>query len=888
MSYYDHLPAIRHYAAQRYALTLVGFVTLSFLSAPVTSAEPPVLRERVCLNAEWRFAKGDPAQAEGKLSYEIVRPWLLASAWEFPKGAGAVARPDGNPGADVAYTQPEYDDSSWRQLNLPHDWGIEGPFKQEYPSDSGRLPSWGVGWYRKHFTLPAGDAGKQFYLDVDGAMSYAAVWCNGHLVGGWPYGYSSWRLDLTPYVKPGASNVLAIRLDNLPESSRWYPGGGLYRNVWLVKTAPVHVSHWGTYLTTPVITKEAAQIRLKVNLDNRSVSAAQVGLATEIYPLNAEGEKARRAVVSSKLSSLAIVAGGASAADFNLTVPAPRLWSVQQPNRYVAVVTIEQDGKAVDTYETEFGIRSIQFSATDGFLLNGERVALHGVCDHHDLGALGAALNVRALERQLQILREMGCNAIRTSHNPPAPELLDLCDRMGFVVVDEAFDAWLKPKKHSDYHLLFADWHEQDLRALMRRDRNHPCVILWSVGNEVPEQITPEGPRIAGELAAIAHSEDPSRLVAAACDKDAVGFNGFQKPLDVIGFNYRGQHYGEFHQANPSQPVFATETASCTSSRGEYFFPVSTNKAEGLGDFQVSDYDLYAPFWAWSPDTEFEWLDRFPFVAGEFVWTGFDYLGEPCPYTSDLSDMPNGTDPALKARLARELKETGKIQVPSRSAYFGIIDLAGFKKDRFYIYQARWRPQMRMAHILPHWTWPERVGQVTPVHVYTSGDAAELFLNGHSLGLKKRGPYDYRLRWDDVVYQPGELKVIAYKQGVRWATDVMKTAGPAAKLALEPDRAKLRADGRDLSFVTVRITDTGGQLAPRAKDRIKFELSGPAEIVATDNGDATSFESFQAKEHSAFNGLCLVVVRSTGEAGLIVLEASAPGLKGAEVKLQAK
>jgi beta-galactosidase len=423
---------------------------------------------------------------------------------------------------------------------------------------------------------------------------------------------------------------------------------------------------------------------------------------------------------------------------------------------------------------------------------------------------------------------------------------------------------------------------------MLQRDRNHPSIILWSIGNEIPEQGSANGPKIAAELAAIVHEEDRTRPVTSACDNIGAGYNGFQKQLEVFGYNYKPNEYGKFRQANPEIPLFGSETASCISSRGEYFFPVSDNKLQGRADFQMSSYDLYAPPWATTPDTEFRGQDKSPFVAGEFVWTGFDYLGEPTPYNSDLSNLLNFSDPAAKAAMEKELKELGRIRVPSRSSYFGIIDLAGFKKDRFYLYQARWRPGLRMAHILPHWNWPDRVGQVTPVHVYTSGDKAELFLNGKSLGLKTRGPLEYRLRWDDVVYQPGVLEVVAYKDHARWAHEVVKTTGPAAKLTLSPNSVTLKADGQDLCYVTAAIADKDGLQVPRSKNHVAFEITGPGEVIATDNGDATSFEPFQASEHSAFNGLCLAIVRSTGTRGTIVLKAISPGLKPAQVKIQAK
>jgi beta-galactosidase len=780
----------------------------------------------------------------------------------------------------------EFNDSDWRKLNLPHDWGIEGPFKQEYPGETGKLPWWGTGWYRNHFDVPISDQGKRIYLDVDGAMSHAKVWLNGQFVGGWPYGYASWRVDLTPYVKFGADNLIAIRLDNPPDSSRWYPGGGIYRNVWLVKTAPVHVGHWGTYVTTPEISASAATVNVQVNVDNDTDSDSVVTVRNEIFKLGVDDVKGKP-IASLAVDGIKVAAHQSQSTESRIASKNPELWSIEKPQRYVVVTSIEQNGKVVDNYETPFGIRTIQFTADNGFLLNGQRVPLNGVCDHHDLGALGAAVNTRALERQIQILKEMGCNAIRTSHNPPAPELLDLCDRLGMVVMDESFDCWKGGKSKNDYHTLWDDWHEKDWRAELHRDRNHPCIILWSIGNEVVEQGSPKGLAISAELTRIAHEEDPTRPTTAACSDVRAAFNGFQKNLDVFGYNYKPMDYGRAHETNSNLPIYGSETASCISSRGEYFFPVSTNKNEGKADFQMSSYDLYAPRWATPPDTEFKGQDKFPFVAGEFVWTGFDYLGEPTPYNGDMSNLLNYTDPAEKARAEKELKEIGKIRVPSRSSYFGIIDLAGFPKDRYYIYQARWRPDLPMAHILPHWNWPDRVGQITPVHVYTSGDSAELFLNGKSLGLKTKGQYEYRLCWDDVVYRPGKLKVIAYKNGKIWAADVMKTTGPAARLKMLADHNTIKADGQDLSFVTVTIADKHGQLVPRSKNRVHFDISGPGEIVATDNGDATSFESFQSHDRNAFNGLCLVIVRAkAGESGKITLQATSEGLTSVEIPIK--
>jgi beta-galactosidase len=882
----------------------------------------PSLRERLSINDHWRFIKGDPTDRTVSLLYDVrpevrdrrddrsadaepteaeriaatnrsvLKPWILPTGNAFIKDSTQRhTRPAGNPSDSVSYVRREFDDSSWRQVSLPHDWGIEGPFNVNRPDGvgggMGRLPSPGIAWYRRQLDIPASDAGKSVFLEVDGAMSYAMVWLNGHLVGGWPYGYASWQLDLTPYIVPGSRNQLAIRLDNPSDSARWYPGGGIYRNVWLTKTHPIHVGQWGTFVSTPEVTRERAAVNLAVTVDNDSRQEANVVVATEIFALDAGGRRTGSAVAKIAPMRLQIPAGESSLARGNASVANPRLWGpppTQRPNQYMAVTTVSQNGKVVDHYETRFGIRDVQFDPDKGVFVNGERIPLNGANQHHDLGALGAAFNYRAAQRQLEILREAGCNAIRTAHNPPAPELLDLTDQMGFLVVDEIFDVWERRKTPLDFHLIFPEWHEQDVRAFIRRDRNHPSVILWSFGNEVGEQYTAEaGAAVAKRLHDMTKEEDPTRPTTTAMNyaKPDMPLPGV---ADVISLNYQGEGirdapaysgirgirtsplYPAFHEKLPAKVILSSENAAALSSRGTYLFPVfdgvSAPVRDGMGgdsrNRYVSAYELHTADFGSSADKVLASLDKHPYVAGGFVWSGWDYLGEPTPYYS------------------------------SRSSYFGIIDLAGFKKDRFYIYQSRWRPELPMAHILPHWTWPERAGQVTPVHVFTSGDEAELFLNDKSLGRKKKGQYEYRLRWDDVVYQPGTLKVVAYLNGKKWAAAETKTAGQPAELKLDPDRDEIRADGLDLSFVTVTVTDKSGLAAPRADNRIQFSIEGPGEILATDNGDPTSFEPFQAPARKAFSGLCLVIVRAkAGQPGRIKLIATSEGLKVATTTVRA-
>lgn len=891
-------------------------------SATSPSADPGDLpRERIALESGWRFQRGEPESSPAaSLDYDVrpdvgrsadgkdadarpdaavkvqsserrvLKPWILPTGNAF-LGAGRTpyVRPAGDPGHDHPFVQAGFDDQRWQAVTLPHDWAIQGPFLIEGPyGGMGRLPSWGVAWYRKQLDIPVSDRGRSIFLDVDGAMSYATVWLNGHLVGGWPYGYNGWRVDLTPYVVPGGINQLAIRLDNPAESARWYPGGGLFRTVWLTKTAPVHVAQWGQVVTTPQVSRQRASIRVQTRIDNDSDQDVEVDVQTSIQALDSQGRISGPVVASITEQRLHIAARNSASAAGETLLLNPRLWGpvpTQTPHRYVAITTIRRDGRVLDREHTRFGIRTVRFDGNDGVQINGERIVIRGVNNHHDLGALGAAFNLRAAERQLEILRDMGANAIRMAHNPPDPQLLELTDRMGLLVVDEIFDSWERKKTPLDFHLIFPDWHEQDLRAMVRRDRNHPSVILWSVGNEVGEQYTgEEGAAIGKRLHAIAHEEDPTRPTTASMNW-AKPDMPFAAAFDVINLNYQGEgirqdpefagtdrirtppQYPAFQQAYPDKAILSSETASALSSRGVYLFPVSPTVSAPVRDgrggdsrlHQVSAYELHAVDFGSSADKVFAALDRHPYVAGEFVWTGFDYLGEPTPYYD------------------------------ARSSYSGIVDLAGFPKDRYYLYQARWRPDLPMAHLLPHWTWPGREGQITPVHVFTSGDEAELFVNGVSQGRKKKAPFEYRLRWDEVRYQPGELHVRTWRDGKPWAEATTQTTAAPARLQAKADRARIRADGKDLSFVSVSVVDAQGREVPMAADRIRFRVEGAGEIIATDNGDPTDMTSFASHERQAFSGKALVIVRSqAGHAGRIVLHAQADGLQPARIVIETK
>ncbi|MDI3322726.1 beta-galactosidase GalB [Pinibacter soli] len=818
-------------------------------------------------DADWLFARYG-LQADGSRISEPTDSSLLAST--------------------------SFDDSNWRKLRLPHDWAVECNFRADLDGRTGKLPWRAIGWYRKHFNVPSTEKGKQFYIDFDGAMANAEVWLNGNKIGEQPYGYTSFRVDLTPYISLGKENVLAVRLNTEEWGSRWYPGGGIYRHVHLVKTEPVHVAQWGVSVNTPEITNEYGMASVNVSVLNNLAKTVQLKYTVDIYELNKNGDAGRKVVTSNK-QDLEIKANQSSTGNVMLKVANPKLWDLSNTNRYMVRVSVLSENKPVDKYETFFGFRTIRFTHDNGFLLNGKRVQLQGTCNHGDLGALGAAANIHGLQRQLSILKSMGCNALRTSHNPPDPELLELADKMGFLVMDEAFDCFKISKDDKsngkDYARLFDKWHEKDLSALVKRDRNHPSVILWSMGNEIPEQHYPDKFYLFEELKNIIRKYDTSRPVTCGVSfPKNTAFNGVELVMDVHGMNYPpNKSYGSpdlyerflNFKGHENLPGFASESSSTISTRGEYF---SKN-------FQVSSYDLRQPGWGTLPDEDFAALDKSPGICGEFVWTGFDYLGEPTPFNSDASILLNynGLSKEELEKKKAELEKIEKNRPPSRSSYFGIIDLAGFPKDRYYLYQSRWNPDVPMVHILPHWNFPDRVGKITPVFIYTSGDEAELFLNGKSLGRKKKQPYEYRLRWDSVSYQPGELKAVAYKNGKRWAESLVKTTEAPAKLKISADKSVIKSDGEDLIFVTISVTDKNGAMVPTANNIISCKVEGPGEIVATDNGDATCLIGFTNPVRPAFNGLMLAIVKAkANQSGKLKLIVESEGLGKSSVTIDVK
>ena len=801
---------------------------------------------------------------------------------------------------------PGFNDKSWRTLDLPHDWGVEGDFKQEYPCETGKLAWWGQAWYRKHLTVTEEDLRDALRLEIDGAMSDATVWVNGQNLGGWPYGYASWAVDLTPALHLG-DNVIAIHLDNKEESSRWYPGGGIYRNVWLRRSYKVAPDYHGVSVTT-LVEDGVALVDIKAVIRNATGAPASLKYVIALT----EGTQEPQSVDEFDWSlmrrgELSDVRDGHVIHE-KILVSNPKLWSDGNPQLYTlhfSTLPSEETAPVKDDhYHVHFGIRSAEFKA-DGFYLNGEKTFLKGVCLHHDAGGLGAAWNKSAWVRRLNMLKDMGCNAIRSSHNPPAPELLDLCDEMGFLVMDELTDTWTYAKKPNGYATLFDEWAEKDLVAMIRRDRNHPSVILWSIGNECGEQGDSTRWWIPQMLTDIVHREDPTRPSTAGNDNVWAASTGYAETIDVYGFNYKPHAYEKFRDDHPGQPFLGSETASCISTRGYYLFPVEQDKGKGWVaggyPFQVSSYDLYAPGWASKPDYEWFYEDQVPECAGEFVWTGFDYLGEPTPYNLDTSVLSNFHTEEEKEAYRKMLESWGQnisdVPLPSRSSYFGIIDLAGFPKDRYWLYQSRWREDLPVCHILPHWNWKGREGEVTPVHVYSNGEAAELFLNGKSLGVRYREEGQYRFVWDDVVYEPGRLSAVAFKNGDIWATDGVVTTGEPTSLSMtvekghgpQPEYGGDAEDSRvhtetllapeDLLFIDLRVTDSQRRIVPTADNLVKVKVKGKAELVYVDAGDPTSHTAFKSTEFRTLAGLGTIAIRMTGK-GTATVRVRSKGLKG--------
>lgn len=758
----------------------------------------------------------------------------------------------------IGYESPDFDDSDWETVDVPHDWAIKGPFDPEndkeidiintitdevehfvWPGRTAGLPHVGKGFYRKEFMVPDFTKSDRARLEIDGIMSNSKIHCNGVFVGGRPYGYSSFALDLSECLRPG-KNVIAVSAENLPASSRWYPGAGIYRHIRLIITGPVQIDHWGTRV---VSTRNRIQVRTSTSATDLDEN---VELSTEFY--DGDGN-----LVCSDLRE-ARVAGGH---EFNLDVEIsnPQYWSPVCPCLYKTVSSVKIQGEVVDRTETLFGLRDIAFHPNDGFSINGRRTPLKGVCLHHDLGPLGAAVNTAAMRRQLRILKEMGCNAIRTAHNPPAPKLLDLCDEMGFLAIDEAFDEWEEMKSPNGYNILFKEWAERDLRDMIRRDANHPSVIMWSIGNEISEQYRPHGTDMARFLRDICHDEDPTRPVTAGLnDNDDTVTGGLFEAVDVHGFNYKPYMYGIYHHRHPDRAVYSSESASTVSTRGEYAFPVfeGVRKQENL---QLGSFDLAHTPGGTIPDHEFKGQDENPFVMGEFVWTGFDYLGEPSPYREEW---------------------------PARSSYYGICDLAGLPKDRYYLYQSRWTDQ-EVLHIMPHWTWPGREGEPLFVQCYTRCQQAELFVNGVSKGIQRKNPKSllrrYRLIWENVIYEPGELKVIGLdSDGEIVIEKTIRTAGEPARVNLTSDKEFMAMDGEDMVFVTAEITDDNDNPCPSANNQIAFSVSGSASIAAVCNGDPTSLEDFTGDAIKAFHGKCVACVRSRDDLNPTDLEVTAKAI----------
>ena len=789
--------------------------------------------------------------------------FLLEKNWKFSKGD----YPDA--------IQNNFNDKSWQSVTVPHDWAIYGPFDRKHDLQevavtqngetkatiktgrTGGLPYVGIGWYRNTFNVDHFKKGeKRVSLLFDGAMSEARVYVNGKEACFWPLGYNSFHCDVTDLLNAnGKDNLLAVRLENKPQSSRWYPGAGLYRNVHVVVSDEVHIPVWGTYITTPFVSEEYASVKLKTEIENSDNN--EVRIVTEI--LDADNK-----VVATKDNTLKINHG--KPFEQNFIVNNPNLWSPETPYLYKAVSSVYVKDKKVDQYTTRFGIRDIKLIADKGFFLNGKKRKFQGVCNHHDLGPLGAAINVAALRRQLTMLKDMGCDAIRTAHNMPAPELVELCDEMGFMMMIEPFDEWDIAKCANGYHRFFGEWAEKDMVNMIRNYRNNASVVMWSIGNEVPTQCSPEGYKVASFLQDICHREDPTRPVTCGMDQvTCVLNNGFAAMLDVPGFNYRVHRYEEAYNKLPQNLVLGAETSSTVSSRGVYKFPVEKKANAVYDDHQSSSYDFEYCDWSNLPDDDLALADDHDWTMGQFVWTGFDYLGEPSPYDTDAW--------------------------PNHSSMFGIIDLASIPKDRYYLYRSIWNKNDNTLHILPHWNWEGREGQKTPVFVYTNYPSAELFINGKSYGKQTKNNSSvqsrYRLMWMDAIYEPGEVKVIAYDaQGKAVEEKTIRTAGKPHHIEVIADRTHLTADGKDLAYINVRVVDKDGNLCPNDQRLIKFLVTGDGKYRASANGDPTSLDLYHLPQMPLFNGQLTSIVQAGEEVGELVFEAQAKGLTSAKMTIK--
>lgn len=767
-------------------------------------------------------------------------------------------------GNDSLASQTVYDDSKWRKLSLPHDWSIESDFSKDYPATTqgGALPG-GVGWYRKTFTLPALANNKNVSIEFDGIYKNSEVWINGHYLGKRPNGYVCFSYDLTPYLLSSPQkNVIAVRVDNsLQPDSRWYTGSGIYRNVKLVITNKISIGYLGTFISTEKVSGTSATVRIQLSIDIPLDSKDKLIVSTSIY---AKGGK----LVANRREQLPVSQYTPFTSIQQFVIKQPLLWSINNPDLYKAVTTVYQNNIAVDDYTTFFGIRYFEFDSHKGFSLNGKQLKIHGVCMHHDLGALGAAFNINAARRQLKILKEMGCNAIRFSHNPPASEMLDLCDQMGFLVIDEAFDMWQKRKNKFDYHLDFKNWHKEDIEAMVLRDRNHPSVIMWSIGNEIREQFDSTGTSITKELVSIVKNVDPSRPVTIALTETFPEKNFITKAnaLDVLGFNYKDYDYAELPKRFPGQKFIASETASALETRGVYQYPSDSIRVwppnakvqdtfSANKDFTSAAYDNTHAYWGNTHERSWLAVKNNPHIAGAFVWSGFDYLGEPMPYP----------------------------KFPARSSYYGIIDLAGFPKDIYYMYQSEWTSKP-VLHLFPHWNWTP--GELVDVWAYyNNADEVELFLNGRSLGSKRKNDTMLHVMWR-VPFEAGTLKAVSRKNGKAVLTKEVSTAGKPARIQLVADKKNLKADGKDLSFITVRIVDKQGNLVPDADNLIEFKITGNGKIAGTDNGYQADTVSLQSTQRNCWKGLALAIVQSLEKKGNITLTGISPGLPSISIILR--